>query len=78
MRYNIDKYHVLRPSRKKEPTKHQYTLKGNVLDTPDSSTYLGVDINSKLTWEQHIDRISPKANRTLPPKPMHVLQPHLV
>ena len=65
MRYNPDKCHVLRLSRKKEPTKHQYTLKGHVLDTPDSSMDLGDDINSKLTWDQHIKRNSPRANRTL-------------
>ena len=65
MRYNPDKCHVLRLSRKKEPTKHQYTLKGHVLHTLDSSTYLEVDINSKLTWDQHINTISEKANTTL-------------
>ena len=65
MRYNPDNCHVLRLSRKKESTKHQYTLKGHVFDTPDSSTYLGIDINSKLTWDQHINKISAKANRTL-------------
>ena len=55
----------LRLSRMKEHTNHQYTLKGHVLDTPDSSTYIGVYINSKLTWDQYINRISSKANRTL-------------
>ena len=65
MRYNPDKCHVLMLSRKKEPTKHQYTPKGYVLESLDSFMYLGVDINSKLTWDQHINRISAKANQTL-------------
>ena len=64
MRYNPDQCLALRLSIRRSPQKSSTPLKA-VLYTPDSSTHLGVDINVKLTWDQHINRISVKANRTL-------------
>ena len=44
-----------------------YTLHGQVLQTTDSSKYLGVTLSDDLTcnWQKHVDMITTKANRTL-------------
>ena len=42
-------------------------VKGHVLElhVQDSSKYLGVDIQSKLSWKNHIDRVTKKSNSML-------------
>ena len=42
-----------------------YTLHGQVLQTTDSSKYLGVTLSDDLDWQKHVDMITTKANRTL-------------
>jgi hypothetical protein len=42
-----------------------YTLHNHQLDVVDSSKYLGVTINKNLRWDDHINNISARANRTL-------------
>jgi hypothetical protein len=39
--------------------------KSNQLDVVDSSKYLGVTINKNLRWDDHINNITARANRTL-------------
>lgn len=65
MSFNISKCHLLRISRKKEPITYDYTMHGAILSTVTSATYLGIEINSKLTWHNHVDTITAKANRSL-------------
>ena len=38
--------------------------KGSTLENTDRATYLGVTIRNYLQWEDHIDRITAKANKT--------------
>ena len=42
-----------------------YTLHSQVLQTTDSSKYLGVTLSDDLTWQKHVDITTSKANRTL-------------
>ena len=42
-----------------------YRLKAHILETQDVTKYLGVDLQSTLSWKPHIDRISKKANSML-------------
>ena len=42
---------------KKTPLATRYSLKGHDLDNVISHTYLGVHINSNLTWAQHIGKV---------------------
>jgi hypothetical protein len=42
-----------------------YTLHNHKLDVVDSSKYLGVTINKNLRWDDHINNITARANRTL-------------
>ena len=41
------------------------TLHSQVLQTTDSSKYLGVTLSKDLTWQKHVDITTSKANRTL-------------
>ena len=65
MKYNPEKCHILRVTRKRKPITTEYTLKGHILETVTKSTYLGVDITSDLTWNDHVNKITSKAKKTL-------------
>ena len=45
--------------------KYPYSLKGHTLEAQDITKYLGVDLQSSLSWKPHIDRITKKANSML-------------
>jgi hypothetical protein len=42
-----------------------FTIHGHMLQEVDSSKYLGVTISKDLRWDDHINTITAKANRTL-------------
>ena len=50
---------------KKSVINTTYTLHNQVLQTTDSSKYLGVTLSDDLTWQKHVDITTSKANRTL-------------
>ena len=62
MNINIDKTKVLSLSRAKNVHPPTYTIAGNTLKTVDKLSILGVTINNKLTWENHVNRLCSKAN----------------
>ena len=45
--------------------KHQYLLHGQTLESVSSAKYLGLDISSDLSYNNHISRITTNANKTL-------------
>ena len=47
------------------PISHPYKLKGHILITVNTTKYLGVDLQTTLSWKTHIDRISKKTNSML-------------
>ena len=59
------KCQVLQITRLKQSLQSQYTLHGQVLESIDSAKYLGVTISQDLNWNNHINNIIGKANRTL-------------
>ena len=61
MEFNISKCNITDAT--ENNIKHQYTMDGQALKTQDSTEYLGVTINSKLHWNQHIKNISGTTNR---------------
>ena len=63
MESNINKCHVLRVTRKRDPLNHENTLHGKVLEVVDSVEYLGVAITPDLRWNQHISNIATKETR---------------
>ena len=65
MDFHPQKCSVLRVTRSRSPFIGDYTLKGIKLAEEKSSKYLGVDIQSDLSWKTHIDRVTKKANNML-------------
>ena len=51
--------------RSRNPFKFSYRVKDHILELQDCTKYLGVYIQSSLSWKNHIDRISKKANSML-------------
>ena len=65
MAFYPQKCSVLSITRSRSPIKFTYKLKGHVLELQESTKYLGVDVQSSLSWKHHIDRISKKSNSML-------------
>lgn len=65
MSFNPSKCHIMHVTRKKQPVLTNYTLKGEVLSTVETATYLGVDISANLSWNNQIGKITKKSSRTL-------------
>ena len=65
MDFHPQKCNVLRVSRAKSPMTFSYRLKGTVLAEEATSKYLGVDLQNNLSWNQHVSRVTKKANSML-------------
>ena len=50
---------------KRNISKYGYTVKGSPIETIKQHTYLGVEIDNKLTWTPHINKICKKSRQTL-------------
>jgi hypothetical protein len=42
-----------------------YILEGHILESVDTTTYLGIAISSNMTWNAHINNIASKAQKLL-------------
>lgn len=65
MSFNPDKCETLRVSLRKRTIAFTYTIHNKPLELVDTAKYLGVTIQSKLSWKPHISNITKKANSTL-------------
>ena len=65
MHFNPSKCQVINITKRKKKVETSYTLHGVTLEAVTSAKYLGVTISDDLTWHQHIDNITKKANSTL-------------
>ena len=63
MKLNIDKCIVLSVTLKSNPTKTRYTLHNQQLLSVHSAKYLGVTIDSKLSFNEHVDSTCKKATQ---------------
>ena len=52
-------------SRKRAPTRTQYSINENILEQVSTFKDLGVLISNNLSWSKHIESIVSKANKTL-------------
>ena len=50
---------------KTKPSTHKYSLSGQPLSTVSSHSYLGVKLDSKLTWTNHVTDITSKSSKCL-------------
>jgi myo-inositol-hexaphosphate 3-phosphohydrolase len=65
MDFHPEKCVVIQISSKQSTIPANYTLHNHQLEVVDSSKYLGVTINKNLRWDDHINNITARANRTL-------------
>jgi hypothetical protein len=65
MQFHLQKCKVIHVTNKRKPITHSYKLHDHILEVMENSKYLGVTINNKLNWIQHITNIKGKASRTL-------------
>ena len=67
MKFHPDKCTVLRViiTNKKKIIDAKYQLHGHTLESVTSAKYLGLTFPNKLQWDQHINYITSKANKTL-------------
>ena len=65
MRFNVAKCYAMHITHKTKPILSTYTMNGKPLQTVNSHTYLGVEINHKLSWADHINTTTVKANKVL-------------
>ena len=62
MSFNPSKCVHLTITRKTNPLKSSYSICGSVIQQSNSTKYLGVTITSNLSWSEHINNITNKAN----------------
>ena len=65
MAFHPDKCSAIRISRSRKSAPMNYTLKDHVLQNEDYTRYLGVELQSNLSWNRHIDQTVKKANSML-------------
>ena len=65
MSFNPEKCYVLRIPSSRSPIITNYKLGDSILQDTNQHTYLGVDIQSDLKWDTHINCITASASKTL-------------
>ena len=65
MHFNSSKYQVMHICKSPNPIKTQYVLHGQVLEAVEHVKYMGLDIGNKQSWNNHIQNVTTKANKTL-------------
>ena len=64
MSFNLFKYMHLTITRKTHPLPSRYSICDSVIEQSNSAKYLGVTITNNLSWTEHINKITNKANST--------------
>ena len=65
MKFHPETCNVLTISKKRSPSKYNYTLHGHILEHDTSANHLGCTISSDLKWGKHISTICSKANNII-------------
>ena len=61
--FQFSKVWVSKSDKQKSLILHTYHIENTQIKSVSSATYLGVTIDSKLSWNNHIQRITSKANQ---------------
>ena len=62
---NKSNFMIIKPRQKKVPKKIQLSINGDHLNESDCVKYLGVLIDNKLTWKQHIQHVNTKVAKSI-------------
>ena len=62
MSFHPDKCSTIRVSRSRNPVVREYSLKGHALTSEDSTGYLGVEMQTNMAWNKHMDQTIKKGN----------------
>ena len=65
MEFNPSKCNIVRVTQRHTPFKFQYKLHGKVLETVDTTKYLGISLSHDLRRNDHVNDITTRANKTL-------------
>ena len=65
MAFHPDKCNILRVTTKKSPQHFYYNMHGHTLESVQSEKYLGVTLSADLKWNNHIEQMTSKANKSL-------------
>ena len=65
MQFHPQKCNSLSISKSRTLFKHNYTLKGHILESVETAKYLGITLSTTMSWEPHINNITTKANKIL-------------
>ena len=64
MVFNPDKCEHIQITNKRNVIPTSYSIHGQTLKETSKAKYLGVTIDSKLSWNSHIDAVTKRANQT--------------
>ena len=65
MYFNVSKCAVLSVTTKRNISAYNYFMGSQQISCTDNQDYLGVTINTKLSWQPHINKVQNKASKTL-------------
>ena len=65
MKFNKKKCYAMHITHKKKAIQCSYQMGDSILETVASHTYLGLEINNKLSWTNHVHKVTSKANQIL-------------
>ena len=65
MKFNISKCHLLTITHKSKPSQFIYTISNQLISQVNSHPYLGIIIDSKLSWTKHVQTTASKSAQTL-------------
>ena len=63
--FHPDKCNILRVTTKTLPQHFYYNMHGYILESVQSAKYLGVTLSTDLKWNNHIQQMTSKANKSL-------------
>ena len=65
MDFNVSKCAALSVATKRKPSTYDYYMDDQHIPRTDNQDYLGITINTKLSWQPHINKVQNKARKTL-------------
>ncbi|MEG7522540.1 MAG: hypothetical protein M3H12_05500, partial [Chromatiales bacterium] len=65
MDFNVPRCAILSVTTKKKPSIYDYYMENQQIPRTDNQDYLGVTIDTKLSWQPHINNLQKKARKTL-------------